>query len=392
MSLSLKHYQFLQTRVQVELGSKQMRNKMECLFGPFSVPANATRLHYSYHSAIASPEARVGFEIDLKSGVLTNSLFDESKIVYDKNYCTTNVDVSGNALIPTMEYFTTITEKYGPFCSVVDIGCGQGEFVKMLRTSGQECIGFDPVLKCPNEFLNDRFWTPEEPPAELFVMRCVLPHIASPWEFLDSVWLNSPTAFVLVEYQRIEWIAEKSIFSQISHDHVHQFVLGDFIEHVELIEHGIFAEGEWQWVLLRKSSLSSSVNKRDLDQRDFRIELMKSLQTDSTLVLETVRMNTREGENITIWGAGSKGAIFAYHLIQLGISEFSVVDSDLSKEGYFLESSGIQVLSPKQFHENTEKNMIIMMNPRHVDHVRPHVREFHEVITLQRLAAISRDR
>lgn len=352
------------------------------------MPANATRLHFSEHSALMSPEAKVGFEIDSISGVLTNSLYDDSLIVYDMNYCTTNVDISGNAIIPTMEYFSSVTEKYGPFCSVIDIGCGQGEFVNALRDSGQNCIGFDPVLKSPNEYLKDRFWTQQEPPAELFVMRCVLPHMASPWEFLESIWLNSTNAFVLVEYQRIEWIVEKSIFSQISHDHVQQFVLNDFSAHVEVIEHGTFAEGEWQWVLLKNSRSSKAPN---LNKNDARVELMEKLQSDSSLILESVRLKVGQGENITVWGAGSKGAIFAYYLQQSGVSEFSVVDSDLSKEGLYLENSGIQICSPKAFHENTEKNLVIVMNPRHAESLKPHIRKLHEVITLEELASKSRN-
>jgi hypothetical protein len=364
-----------------------MNPEKSYLYGPSTVPANATRLHPTSDKAISCPDARVGFEIDSDSGVLTNTLFDESKIVYDLNYCTSNVDMSGTAVIPTMQYLADLIYKYGPFRTVIDIGCGQGEFVEVLRANGLNCIGFDPVLKRPNEWLKDRFWTPQEPSAELFVMRCVLPHIASPWNFLESVWSNSPTAFVLVEYQRIEWIAEKSIFSQISHDHVHQFVLNDFSEHVEMIEHGTFAEGEWQWVLLKNSRSNKEYN---LNEYDARVELMEKLQSDSYLILESVCLKASQGGIITVWGAGSKGAIFAYYLQQLGVSELSVVDSDLSKEGCYLENSGIQISSPKAFRENTEKNLVIVMNPRHVSSIKPNIRKLHEVLTMEELASKSK--
>lgn len=361
-----------------------MNNLKRFLYGPASVPANASRLHLTKASSLLDSDAKVGFEIDSVTGVLVNSLFDESKIVYDLNYCTTNVDISGNAIIPTLSYFTQCIEKYGPFNAILDIGCGQGEFVDALRNRGLNCTGFDPVLIQASDYLKNKFWTQEEDPADLFVMRCVLPHMVDPWKFLESIWLNSPNALVLVEYQRIEWIAENSIFSQISHDHVQQFVLNDFEEHVEVVDHGLFAEGEWQWVLIKKNS--SSKDKKP-DRNDARETYMEALENDRSIIVEGVKSLIKEGKNIAIWGAGSKGAIFADHLLQQGVSEFSVVDSDTKKEGRYLEKSGIRVCSPAVFSKDTEVYMIIVMNPRHIDYVQSNIPVTHEVISLKQLSA-----
>ena len=360
-----------------------MNDLKRFLYGPASVPANASRLHLTKASSLLDSDAKIGFEIDSLTGVLVNSLFDESKIVYDRNYCTTNVDISGKAIIPTLSYFAQCTEKHGPFNTIVDIGCGQGEFVEVLRSRGLNCTGFDPVLAETNEYLMNRFWTQRENPADLFVMRCVLPHLANPWKFLETIWLNSPTALVLVEYQRIEWIAENSIFSQISHDHVQQFVLSDFEEHVEIVDHGMFAEGEWQWVLVRKRSLSK---EKKSERNDAREKYMEALENDRSIIVEGVKSLIKQGKNITIWGAGSKGAIFADHLLQQGVSEFSVVDSDTKKEGRYLEKSGIRVCSPTVLKKDTEVYLVIVMNPRHVEYVQSNIQRTHKVVTLKQLA------
>ena len=90
----------------------------------------------------------------------------------------------------------------------------------------------------------------KEPPTDLYVMRCVLPHIQRPWEFLGEIAESAPRALVLVEFQRLEWIIENKIWHQLSHDHIYLFSLEDFSSRYKIHESGSFSNGEWGWVLL----------------------------------------------------------------------------------------------------------------------------------------------
>jgi 2-polyprenyl-3-methyl-5-hydroxy-6-metoxy-1,4-benzoquinol methylase len=100
----------------------------------------------------------------------------------------------------------------------IDVGFGQGEFVKSLRELGVEAIGFDPVLRHEDEFLFARYWDAEDSPqADIIVMRCVLPHIPQPWKFLEEIATHQKSALVLIEFQKLEWsLRNKSWYQFLS--------------------------------------------------------------------------------------------------------------------------------------------------------------------------------
>ena len=88
----------------------------------------------------------------------------------------------------------------GKIHEVVDIGCGQGEFVKKLRKINVNAIGFDPALRKPTDFLYRQYFDPGvnhfDHPNIIFVLRCVLPHIHNPFEYLNKIFEVSPDAQV----------------------------------------------------------------------------------------------------------------------------------------------------------------------------------------------------
>ena len=165
------------------------------------------------------------------------------------------VDLEGKAQLATFEYFDNkIVPLLGGQNRVVDIGCGQGEFVESLRVSGFEATGYDPALKVETEYLHRRLWGPgDSHSADLFVMRCVLPHIED-WEcFLDDLFQEHPSALALVEFQSLEWVATNGIRQQFCHDHVNIFTVATFSRDYRVLANGSFAGGEWEFVLPGKA-------------------------------------------------------------------------------------------------------------------------------------------
>ncbi len=151
------------------------------------VPGNASRFFRTREEALEQPDGEVHLVSDSEDPFIRNASFDASLIRHDQSYCTSVVDLDQVVQLPTSSYFI---DRVAPHLhgrrQVVDIGCGQGEFVELLRRSGVAAVGYDPVLRCESPHLHRRYWSPDELPAELYVMRCVLPHIPDPWEFLDA--------------------------------------------------------------------------------------------------------------------------------------------------------------------------------------------------------------
>src|SRR5689334_3048021 len=181
------------------------------------VPANASRF-LPHDEAIEQPVASIELAWRLDDPYLFNRRFDPGLIRHDQHYYTAVADLDGPSRVPTLDYFETeVVPHLGSQPKVLDIGCGQGEFVHGLVARGFDAVGYDPAVRVAHDRLRARYWSPQDESADLFVMRCVLPHIESPWEFLGQLATNHPDALVLVEFQRLEWILDEGIWYQLSH-------------------------------------------------------------------------------------------------------------------------------------------------------------------------------
>jgi hypothetical protein len=338
-------------------------------FGPYTGPANVSRLHQDAVKATSGPPGSLLLQVSESSGTIKNSLFDSSLITYDLAYCTTVIDSGGKDQIGTLSYFSKILEYFKIEPQIVDIGCGQGEFVQSLRQEGLSAVGYDPVLRVSEEFLHKRFWTTEDPPGDLYVMRCVLPHIEDPWNFLDSIWQVNPDALVLVEYQSWDWICSNSVWNQICHDHVHQFRKSNFLERQMLLASGSFQEGEWEWVLL-------GTGKLPVEMPNFSLELLESheslatLNSDREITLDRLNSLTEDFNRLTVWGAAAKGAMLVYSFISRLDIEISAVDIDLNRQHKYLEGSGVQILNPHRLITSNAHELILVANPRHIKSIK----------------------
>ena len=223
----------------------------------FEVPANSSRFFDDYVEATSQPLGNVQLVWDPKDEIIVNQRYKPELIKYDTQYCTSVSEIGTQYRIPTLSYFDEILQFIKEKPVVIDIGCGQGELVSELRNIGIDACGYDPVVRIYNPFLYSRYWGPEEKSADLYIMRCVLPHIQSPWDFLRRISLSAPKSLVLIEFQRIEWILEHKVWYQVSHDHVNLFSISSFARRYEVIKSGTFSNGEWGWVLIDPSEKES---------------------------------------------------------------------------------------------------------------------------------------
>lgn len=326
----------------------------------FAVPANSSRFMRSPGEAIRQPVASVELAWREDDPYLYNRAFEPRKISFDGSYCTSVVDLGGVTQVPTMDYFAReVLPHVDPRPRVLDIGCGQGEFVTMVRMLGVDAVGFDPALRIPSPFLHKRYWTPADQHADLFVMRCVLPHIQQPWEFIQRVGEANPGALMLIEFQRLEWITSEGIWYQLSHDHVNVFAAGDFRARFDVVADGTFANGEWAWVLVRADSYREPQSQTCVVADDVSA-LLKRRQK----CIDQIALLDRP---VAIWGAAGKGIVLAKALLDGGADVVAAIDADPSRHGKFMEVSGLQVLSIERASKLVPKDAIALVcNPNHM--------------------------
>lgn len=327
------------------------------------VPANASRFMATADAARTQETAVVDLAWDAADPWLFNIAFDESKIRHDDSYCTSVVDLDEVVQVPTLDYlFDRVLPHVGGSRTVIDIGCGQGEFVAALRDRGVDAAGYDPVVRNPSAHLHDRYWTGDEAPADLYVMRCVLPHIPSPWAFLDEIGKVNPEALVLIEFQALEWMLTESVWYQISHDHVNLFAPGDFEDRYDVLADGSFSAGEWSWVLVRAAS------RRPVAPRPCPVESqLRSLLQHKAAALQSAA----ERRTVHLWGAAGKGIVLGYALIEAGVGVPAAIDADRRRWGLFMETSGIPIFSPEEARDLLPADALVLVcNPNHLESVR----------------------
>jgi hypothetical protein len=335
--------------------------------GPIlSVPANASRFFDKQHQALGEIEASIGLAWDDQDPYLFNSLYDHTLVKYDEQYCTAVSGLGKDYVIPTFEYFQDL-EKYLPKnFTVIDIGCGQGEFIEQLRVRGIQGVGYDPVLRNTNEYLHSEYWNIKEASADLYVMRCVLPHIQHPWTFLGDISQSAPGALVLVEFQRLEWIIENKLWYQLSHDHLNLFSVKDFLSRYTVHEHGTFSNGEWGWVLLDPTKFHVS-EVTELEHQQGVIELFETRKR----FLEQIANVNRP---IAIWGAAGKGTILAHALNLASSVPIVAIDADFHRWNRYLECSGVKIFPPGHILIDSPTDLLILVsNPNHLEEVQGYV-------------------
>lgn len=336
--------------------------------GPaLTVPANASRFFDSPIEARAQPTATVRLAWDTTDPYVRNPEFAPGLIAHDESYCTSVVDLDRIVQLPTLTYFDDRVLPHAPAgARVVDIGCGQGEFVDALRARRVDAIGYDPVLRAPAPHLVPRYWDPAEPGGDVFVMRCVLPHIADPWEFVAAVGRHHPDALLLVEFQRLEWILGEGIWYQLSHDHVNTFSVDDFTRRLDVVDHDTFANGEWAWVLVRPATLRPAK-----PQPCAHSDTLAALFSAREAVLRAARELDRP---LVVWGAAGKGIVLAHALLGTGARVVGAIDADPCRHGKYMDVSGVRIGDPDSvLAELPADSLILVCNPNHVAAVQARV-------------------
>lgn len=340
-------------------------------------PANLARYFSSQATAKKQPFATIALELDA-NGFLFNGAHNPSLIRYDKNYLTTNFNLDNSPRIPTTDYILDLLNDNVASSKpvIVEIGAGQGEFVGWLQHAGFEAYGYDPALRTDGPGLFREFWNPTlANPAhsiDLIVMRCVLPHMNQPFEYLEKAFSHNPEVLVLVEFQDFSWTLENSAWWQITHDHVNYFSIGDFSPRFKILQAGNFQAGEWAWVLIgAPDQISEPFSKRSRDDLKSAVVSLDKARRD---YLAWVSESKRKA---LILGGAGKGATIAFNLEINGV-EVSIADLDPGKHGLFTECSGLRVMSyPEIRNIDVGTHHIALPNKSYLD-------EILEITNLQR--------
>lgn len=271
---------------------------------------------------------------NLDTGLIYNDAFDPALMVYDANY--QNEQAVSHAFRQHLEEVTAIIARTMGREQLIEVGCGKGYFLEALVAQGFSITGFDPAYEGDNPLIRKEVFQPDVGmEAKGLVLRHVLEHIRQPVDFLASLAkANGGQGLIYIEVPCLDWIAAHRTWFDLFYEHVNYFRLADFARVFgRVVESGRVFGGQYLYVV---GDLTTVRAPRRDPADTFR------LPDDFLRALKPVAAGT----DTAIWGAASKGVIFALMMERLGIDIPAVIDINPSKQGKFIPATGKRVLSP----------------------------------------------
>jgi SAM-dependent methyltransferase len=284
--------------------------------------------------------------------------------------------------------------------TIVEIGCGKGEFLAMLCELGHNRgIGFDPsyangrgnaAAGAGITYISEFYSVSSAPPACDFICcRHVLEHISAPKQFLSDVRRNAEKtgAGVFFEVPNARFTFQRSGIWDIIYPHAFYFVSGTLRRlftgcgfRVESVREGF--DGQYLSIEATPEGAPDmgaepepARCRRYVEPRPARCrgdgesvasEIEKFQQNYQKRVEElagTLDRLRRSPRPTVLWGAGSKGVAFLNRFKAAAPVDY-VVDINPHKQGKFVPGTGQQVIAP-EFLKEVRPGAIIIMNPNY---------------------------
>ncbi|MFO1311367.1 MAG: methyltransferase domain-containing protein [Burkholderiales bacterium] len=279
--------------------------------------------------------------------------------------------------------------------TVVDIGCGEGHFVRGLANThgpGGRFVGFDPNTSPESgagiEF-HARLFEPlrdmEGFAPDAVVMRHVLEHLTNPADFIEQLaWgaVNSPKpCWLFVECPCIDRVFETDRLADFFYEHVSHFTTDSFrrlIERggeIDYLHHGY--DGEVVYAIARLA-----VDPADRERAARASQFSERARASAEAIRGQLDQLARGGSLVAIWGGTGKGAAFINHFRADATRFPLVVDSDPEKVGTYVPGTGQRIEFRDALKRKPADTVIIPTQWRAKDIVKEMEREGIEVRTV----------
>lgn len=352
-------------------------HSLEPLISIPEVPTLCNRLYASAAAAADAPRGTIKLCYCRDCGHIVNVSFDSALVNYDGRY--------ENALAFSSRYreFAIATanrliERYGLHGKrIVEIGCGDAEFLRLLCAIGNHGKGYDPSQPTrveradagSFEVIGRDFTAADAVGADFLSCRHVLEHVARPVELLCQLhegMISAGGGTTYFEVPNALFVLDRLSICDIIYEHVSYFTPSSFARafHQAGFHIGDCGTGFDDQYLWLEGSLDGSQALQLPPNRpnetlygNFAARFAERVQQWRSWI-EGLQSHNRRA---AIWGAGSKGVMFANLLrVSAGEGIDYVVDVNPRKQGHFLPVTRQPIISPESLRQDPPDQIIIM--------------------------------
>ncbi|SMD13474.1 class I SAM-dependent methyltransferase [Sporomusa malonica] len=324
-------------------------------------------------------------------GFVFNGDFNENKIIYNQAYenCQFHSNYFNNYVSGLIEY---LLEEYKIRNSrIIEIGCGQGEFLKKLVENpkyGNYGFGFDPSyrgedilfdgrLSFQKDYYSEKYIDID---ADIIVCRHVIEHISDPLMLLGNIRkaLRNPKETILFfETPCINWILENHVFWDFFYEHCSYFNMNSILTAfsssgltIRQINH-IF-EGQYLWAEAAfDSGTGNRITQEPFCWREFKQVIDNFVKVENLMVnnwRNKISALHQRNYKVAIWGAGAKGVTFA-NLIDPNCNLINcAIDINPNKQGNYIPGTGHLITNVESAVRKGGTHAIIM-NPNYMSEI-----------------------
>ena len=351
------------------------------------LPSMQNFVYRTPEDARASARGRFSLATCPSCGFSWNATFDPSRLEYETGY--DNAVPSAVMDRHYVEVATMLGRRHDLERGyVVDVGCGNGKFLKTLCDVWPECraLGVDPALPRDEVLAGGRLtlikgvFSPDQLDdiPSLLVSRHVLEHMPRPDAFVRELRaaLGERTGVPLfVEVPDLGWILEQQAFWDFCYEHCNYFtddslaaVLGSagFTPSSTGVVFGRqyrWMEGESSASMTSPAATESSIASR---LRDYATGEEARVQA----VRQRLRALRNEGRAVAVWGMATKGIMFSLMVDPDSTLVDYTVDVNTNKQGGYVPVSGRRIDAPSSLREaGSTPLVVVVMNPNYLGEI-----------------------
>jgi hypothetical protein len=366
------------------------RSGMEVFYTVRNVPVHSVMLLSTKEEAVNFPKGDIDLALCHHCGFIGNIAFDASLQEYSTKYEETQ-GFSGTFRAFHEKLARALIDQFQlRNKTIIEIGCGKGEFLTMLCELGNNRgVGFDPAYvsernassaKDRMTFINDLYsekYTKYQ--GDFVCCKMTLEHIPDTAAFMSTVRKSigdRRETVVFFQIPEVRRVLHECAFWDVYYEHCSYFSKGSLARLFRRTGFDVlklWTDYDDQYLMIEARPVDRPMLEPLPEEHDLESVIQEvqrfTQKVEGTLSGWKNRMEetVARGKKVVLWGGGSKGVAF---LTKLGITaEIQyVVDINPYKHGTFMAGTGQEIVGP-EFLKTYVPDLVVVMNPIYMNEV-----------------------